>query len=640
MVSRSAVESVAHSPWYQGVNPEQASVIAHDKGPACVLAGAGAGKTEALGRRVARLVDEGADPTRILAVTFSKDAAAEMTARFKRLGAPRASASTWHSLCYRVLREDGSEYAQWKLDSTDQHRALVKQAMGWQYVKWANGDVNKVCGYIGLAKANLMGPEQSESMARSIFGFGDAKKAIQVFAVSEELVAALMILTFDDLLLRTYEHLCIEENRQRWSQTWDYLLQDEAQDANLVQVTLAKMLAWEHRNYMIIGDPAQAIYAFRGSSPSYLTAFAKEWKAPTYCMNRNYRSGRAVIQVANDTIRQAEVRLPLDIVADRDLEGVVTVTRSADLDDEAGDLVARVMATSVDGGAYSDWAVLYRTNAQSRAIEEACIGNKIPYMIMGGCSFYERREVKNLLAYLRVAADADPTGDAMKRSINAPFRYLGAKFVEKVMEVRSESSQPWTTCVRDAADLAGIQSRQADSAEEWSSMIEATAKGIADAKQPSDLLADIISRTAYEQWVTKDEGEDSIDSSRIANVRELRRVAERFATVADLLTFIDEQIAARKEQQKDKTTNSVLLMSVHKSKGLEWPRVWVVGCNETILPHARGNAQEERRLFYVASTRARDELNFSYVASVAGRRGRIDLQPSRFLEEAGLIDAA
>jgi DNA helicase-2/ATP-dependent DNA helicase PcrA len=635
--------------WERDMNPEQLEVIRHEQGPIAVLAGAGSGKTRALVHRIARLIGHtGVPAQRVCAVTFSTKAATEMNERLRALGVEDARVGTWHSLCLQILKEDRTEWAGWNVDDKDSHKTIVKQALGYQFLNWKDADLGDVRSYIGICKANLFAPggEDARELARTMFAH-NAGRAAEAFTISQKLTEERGLLTFDDFLVFAHQHLSIEENRQRWAGRWDYVLQDEAQDANKAQCEIARLLAKDHRNYMIVGDTRQAIYSFRGSTPDYLAEFAEEWSAKLVHMDSNYRSGKAIVKVANEIIRLATTYTPTDMIAMRDVEGSVKVAASPDLDGEAHNFVGWTQDIVAHGGKYSDVTCLFRTNAQSRALEEALLSAKIPYVIVGGTSFYERKEVKDLLAYLRVAADLDDDGDALRRCINAPFRYLGTAFVERVSRrADSRGGRSWAELVRAVSQEAGIQRRQQASVEEWAGIVEEVARVIssdaAEEARPESLLTWVVNRTRYIEWLTRDEGEESISTSHGANVRELIRVAGRFDTVQELLAYIKQSIESARRQRSDKQSGGerVLLMSIHRSKGLEWPNLWVAGCNEKVLPHAYGDIEEERRLAYVAATRARDNLVLSYVRSFATGEGIKDAHPSRFLVEVGLIQPA
>jgi ATP-dependent DNA helicase UvrD/PcrA len=628
-----------------GANPEQVAVIRHRQGPCQVLAVAGCGKTFAAVRRVASLVEEGVDPERIVMLTFSRKAADEMDQRVRHLGVGGVSCQTWHSLCKRILVEDGHPAAAWTVDDKDRAKGLVKQAIGYKHENWVGADVARVRKFIAHCKANAFEVDSPEAagLARKMFQ-GQAERAIRVFSVSQDLIETAGLLTFDDMLVFAHRHLRdSEENRANWAGRFDYVITDEAQDNSRVQVELQEMLSRDHRNIMVVGDPAQAIYSFRGSSPDYLVEFREKWstaerETARVAMCRNYRSGRAIVAAANAIIRPATVRLPEEMSGERDLDGKVDVVACETLDDEAGELVEFARRYVADGGKLSDITVLFRLNAQSRALEDALLKAKLPYVMVGGTNFYERKEVKDLLAYLRVAANRDRDGDGIRRCINAPFRFLGAKFVERVMALRAESGpvESWSNIVHIAAQQAGIQRRQVASVSEWNNLLADVQNLINPDSSchagPYETLDHIVRKTNYIAWIEKEEGaEDSVDSSHGANVRELLRVAQSFRTVGDLLDYVDQNIAESARQKRGKRDNSLTLMTIHRSKGLEWPVVWVVGCNETIFPHVRGDLEEERRLMYVAATRARDHLVFSHVHELMTRVGLKSVDRSQFL---------
>jgi len=409
-------------------------------------------------------------------------------------------------------------------------------------------------------------------------------------------------------------------------------------------------------NFIVNGAVVHnSIFEFRGASPEYLANFDKEWsEARTILLPRNYRSGKTIIDTANAIVRHAKIEglEPTDMIGERDSDGRVRVLCAEAHDDEANEVVGEIASSVASNETIlSDHTILYRTNAQSRAVEEALLKKRIPYIVVGGVSFYERREVRDLLAYLRLAAGRAKAED-VKRSINTPFRFLGAKFVDRVMSaVADVENVDWVSTVHDVAQQEGLQQRQRVSAFDWARMIgdmqqtillgAAASASDVDAKnlaKPSVLLESIIRATRYIEWLQKEEGDESTENSGAANVREMVRVAERFSSVDEVLDYIDETIRAAKRQREDKQAGGqrVLLMSIHRSKGLEWPRVYVIGMNEMVLPHARGNVEEERRLAYVAVTRARDVLTLSYVRRIATRAGVKDVEASRFIRDTGL----
>jgi superfamily I DNA/RNA helicase len=386
-----------------------------------------------------------------------------------------------------------------------------------------------------------------------------------------------------------------------------------------------------------------SLYSFRGAIPELLAGFSEKWGAPVVTMHRNYRSGSAIIAAANEVIRESVYKLPVDMVASRPNagEGKVEILACDTLEDEANELVSAAQTHLASGGKLSDFMVLVRLNAQSRALEDALLRARIPYVILGGVSFYERNEVKDLLGYLRVALGRDPARESVKRCINAPFRFLGARFVERLMDVLPETYglQDLGQCLRETVRRENIQSRQIVSANDWLRIVEdcgSMAECVdGEGKQVHNaaaILEEVVRRTRYIDWLEKEEGEESVESSHAANVRELLRVAREFRTAAELLDYIEKIIKEGAAQRKKQSGDLLTIMSCHKSKGGESPIVWLCGCNEGVLPHAKGDIEEERRIMYVAVTRARDRLVVSYVGEMATRSGVRSMAPSRFLE--------
>lgn len=413
-------------------------------------------------------------------------------------------------------------------------------------------------------------------------------------------------------------------------------------------------------NGVVVHNCMQALYRFRGSDPTLLANFADWPEAKTIVLPRNYRSGTRILDAANKVLMQhpkiGSIE-PTPMIGERGVEGEVRVICTEALDDEANEIGASIQR-SVDSGTstYSGHMVLVRTNAQTRGVEESLLTRRIPYVVVGGLSFYERKEVRDLLAYLRLA-NGTGRADDVKRSINAPFRFLGAKFVEKVMEEAEGANLTtfdWADAVENAASRAEIQARQKHSAREWTSMLLSMRTQIGagalphasdDTKRdasPARLLEMVVKQTGYIDFLNKEEGSESTENSGAANVREMIRVAERFPTADELLSYIDETIRKSRQQREDKQAGGdrVTIMTVHRAKGLENDHVYVIGFNEMILPHVRGEEDEERRIAYVAMTRARDSLTLSYVRRIATRVGIKDVQPSRFLVDTGLpLDA-
>lgn len=641
----------------EGMNPEQTEAVLHVDGPIRLVATAGSGKTRVVVHRIARLVEELHVPASdVLAVTFSRKAADEMNERLAALvGETDARVGTWHSLALQVLREEwGRSFRDWEVDTRDRIRVLAKEALGYRGVDWKGADVTDFLRFVGRVKSiPAVDDDEVLAVAQAWYDRTPSSKRTPSMLVRgwvelEERRLAKRLLTFDDMLVEACLLLRNPDVRAQWAGRWSYVIQDEAQDESPVQGEIATALASVHRNYMVVGDSSQAIYAFRGASPKRLIAFPELWPdQKTVAVARCYRCGLAIADAANGVLRamapenRVEVDgAPVEIVCESGRAGSVEVVGSRDFDDEGEAVAKRVEEHVADGGKLSEVAVLYRTNAQSRGIEEAMLAHRIPYVVLGGGTFYERREVADLLAYLRVASGAGAPKD-VRRSLNAPFRFLGARFQDAVEE-RLEA--PYTLAdVRRAADGAchreRVQRRQVASVETYLEVLQAlqnlmTADAVA-ARRPANVLDWLVRETSYMAYVEREEGEESVENSRGSNVRELVRTAERFATVPELLDYVDAVVAAAKDQGG--SDERVTLCSIHRAKGLEWDLVFLAGACDGILPHARAeDLDEERRLFYVAATRARESLVLSVPAmAVVGGKVR-DLSPSQFIGEAGL----
>jgi DNA helicase-2/ATP-dependent DNA helicase PcrA len=662
-----------------GLNEEQRKVVQFFKGALLVVAVAGSGKTRALIHRIAYLIKEHmVDPSTILAVTFSKKAADEMNNRLLRLGVNGCRVGTWHSLCLEILRTeiDYFDISKWEIDTKDRYRVIVKKILGWEKMKWNTADLTKVISFIGLCKASaaLPGSKKAMSLARQLFdenpcNQNNPRLLNEAYFHSEEARVDRYILTFDDMLVEAHQLLSRNEDiRVRWASRFDFVLQDEAQDQNLVQAEIAQMLARDHRNYMVVGDPGQSIYKFRGAIPERLLSFEKEWNAEIVKMNKNYRSADEILSTANGIISSMSPKTHLGVMMEgmRELKNPVELFNSEDMDQEGETIVRDILERHESGLSWRDSAVLYRTNAQSRAVEESLISNKVPYVIVGGTNFYMRKEVQDLLSYLKVATDR--AGEVeFGRCINTPFRYLGKAFIKKVLSSKKLNNN-WINAVENALSTARIQHRQKTSAYEWIGLIEGLIQSIHKRNKvenfsetlfseddnkddgiikgprlrdflPAALLERIIKETKFMEHLTRDEGAETVENNRVSNVRELIRAAERFTTVSDFLDYIDNVIQSSKNSKTsfNEFKDRVTLISIHRSKGLEWNNVYIIGSNEKIIPHGRStDIDEERRLFYVGVTRAMDSLTISYVNRASFGPNVLYLEPSRFIEEGAI----
>ncbi len=615
-----------------GLNPEQTQVVEHDKGPLLVAAVAGSGKSTAVTRRVAYLVRvRGVEANRIFCTTFSKKGAGVMTERVRAL-LPNSTAQiqTFHAFCRRVLAEDMPGFRGWsdpsKGDSA--YKIIVKKAIGYEHMKWYDADATVVSSYIELAKANGFHPNTQEAfdLAASVKMF-QASKLAEAYETAEDLRQTAYVMTFSDWLVATRDVLRDDEQaRRKWAGKFDYVMVDEMQDNSRVQAELVEMLSRDHRNIVAVGDAAQSLYSFRGAAPELFVAFSKDWSAPLVSMSRNYRSGLEVIDIANCALggMSPESRCGDLMIAERGTHAVTKSFRVNNFDEEADEVASRVMALTASGVPLSDIAVLYRTNARSRAVEESFTREKIPYRVVGAQFFYARREISILLAYLRVAWRKGATIEHVAKTVHSPNRFLGKRFVEEFDKVARTSPGTFEEMADRAVD--GLRASRGDkrgNAAAWGALIDKLREDVALNQPPRIMLDRILRSTDFLAWLRKDDGSESPENDRTANVGELLRRSDSFNTVGDLLAHVKVQEEAFKagKDREDADAKAVTLSSIHSAKGLEWPHVFLIACNEKILPHAKAsNIDEERRIYYVAVTRARDSLTISWVAETAVSR--------------------
>jgi DNA helicase-2/ATP-dependent DNA helicase PcrA len=626
----------------EGLDPEQREVALHDSGPAMVCASPGSGKTSSVIARLVYLVlARGVDPSRVLCVTFTKKAAAEMTERAARkLGEGRAQVRTFHALCALILRSDWSEWASWKLDDKDKYARLVKDACGHQHLEWSSADPKKVCAYIAIAKAEAARPGTTKAIdiARREYP-RDPTRAHEAYEVAEQLRRDSGLLQFADWMVETMELLERDENvRRKWASAFDYIMCDEVQDNNFVQDRLIELLGRDHRNVMAVGDEKQSIFKFVGARPDIFRAFQATWNARVVRLHRNYRSVGAVIDLANQVLATDGTMTGV-----RPETGVVRVRSYPTRHDEARAVAEEMRARYEDGARWNDMVVLYRTNALSREIEEALLRRSVPYYVAGGTPFYERAEVKDLLSYVKIVGRRGRPEDA-RRSLRAPFRYIGKVFLDRV-DVEIDAAKPgdtWSDIVARAAAQTGVNKRQQKAAAAWAGLIEKLRANVDEKGRisPSTLLATVVRETKYLEWKRREDGENSIDDDHSLNVRELIGVASAYPTIDEMLAHVDVQVeASEKANDEDALRDRVTLMSCHRSKALEWKYVYVITCNDRVMPHAWATTpealDEETRIAFVAFTRARDELSISYVRSstkiVDGHVTTTVLRPSPFI---------
>ena len=634
----------------EGLNPAQKEAVETTQGPLLIIAGPGSGKTRVITHRIAYLVrDCGISPYRILAVTFTNKAAREMRERVQRLVGPRSDAltlGTFHAFCALMLRQDGgfvglpSSYTIY--DAEDQ-LTVIKEAMELAEVNPRTNRPQAVRSVISRAKSLLM---DSQALARHPQGYFEELSA-RVYFHYEELLARNNAADFDDLLMKAVQLLQDHEQvRERYQDRYLHLMVDEFQDTNVAQYRLARLLAGEHRNICVVGDPDQSIYSWRSADIRNILSFQQDYPdARTVSLEQNYRSTGIILEAAKGLIAANGMRLDKDLFTQNSQGAPIVVHEAYDQDDEAtyvvGEVDRLVRQERFNPG---DCAVMYRVNAQSRALEEACLHRGMKYRLVGGVRFYQRREVKDLMAYLRLLYN--PLDEvSLGRIISVPPRGIGAKSLQELVEwAREQNVSSFTAMQRiAAARLAGepcpvpLASRAANSMVKLVGTLEELAE-LSGQLQVVDLIDRVLEVTGFRNFIQNSEDRPE---ERWDNILELRETAQEFnaGEPPDGLASLLERLAlvADVDQYED-ADDSMTLITLHQAKGLEFPVVFIVGLEEGLLPHIRsmeneGQMEEERRLCYVGITRAQQRL---YLLR-AFRRGMIGgsgpTYASRFLRE-------
>ncbi|MBI1966804.1 MAG: UvrD-helicase domain-containing protein [Gemmatimonadetes bacterium] len=636
------------------LNPAQRAAVEHPDGPLLVLAGAGSGKTRVLTMRIAHLITRrGVPPERIFAVTFTNKAAGEMRARVATLlGAdPRGLwIGTFHSLAARLLRREAALLGfapNFTIYDADDSESFVKRLLEQRGHSPKAYPPRTVHGLISGAKNRMLEPEEYAAAAESPL----ERVAAEIFQASGPALKQANAMDFDDLLLHPLT--LFKEHPERlayWQRRFQHVLVDEFQDTNAAQYRLVKQLATQHQNLCVVGDDDQAIYGWRGADVRHMLAFQDDFRGTTLVrLEQNYRSTQVILDAANGVIAENRERLGKTLFTARRGGDPVILLTAADERDEA-EWLAREFAdlAAASDIPYEGMAVLYRTNAQSRPLEEAFRFRGIPYRLVGALSFYERREVKDLLAYLRIIANPKDDG-AFLRIVNVPRRGLGDASVSLLAQAGAKWRLPLLEVARGADRIPELRPNVKEAFQNIAALLDRLGEtwGRAD---PATVLEQVIAATGYESYLAE-EGLEGVE--RLENVRELVAGAAAWSEVADATVATGEETADAEGPLLERyltqaallspadagegAADGVTLLTAHMAKGLEWPIVAVAGLEEGLFPLGRaagerGGLEEERRLCYVGLTRAREKLYLSW-ARTRYRYGRLDLsEPSRFLE--------
>ena len=633
----------------QGLNKEQLDAVQTINGPMLILAGAGSGKTKVLTCRIAHLLQQGVRPYRILAITFTNKAAAEMRERVDRMAGAAARdvwLFTFHAFCARLLRyelENLNGYANnFAIYDTSDSKNLIKQVLKEMNLDEKRFPLPAIISHISNAKNALLLPD---AYAREASGYYEQQVA-KIYDAYQKKLQANNAVDFDDLLLLALRLL--QENpavREKYQRKFDYLMVDEYQDTNHAQYLLTKLLAAGHRNICVVGDADQSIYGWRGADIQNILDFEKDYPdAKLVKLEQNYRSTQVILDAANAVIDNNSGRKPKNLWTANGNGSEIVYYQANDERDEARYVIENMQKLQLNEGAkLGDMAVLYRTNAQSRVFEEMLIKSGIAYTMVGGTKFYERKEIKDALAYLRLLYNPHDSLSLL-RIINVPRRGIGDATLARLQEYANASGQSLFEVVTNAADVPGLASRFAGKLDELSELLFELMGEAADVPV-KQLLDDVLLKTGYLEELQS--SKDPQDESRVENLKEMLSVTEDFAVKCErngeeptLENFLADVALVADIDDAELGEDAVTLMTLHSAKGLEFPNVFLVGMEEGIFPHSRtlmndndNEIEEERRLCYVGITRAEKHLFLSNARMriVYGRPQYY--KPSRFLQE-------
>ncbi len=627
------------------LNPEQKRAVETTDGPLLIQAGAGSGKTKTLTHRIAYiLASRKANPYQILAVTFTNKAAKEMRARVADLlGENPENRSfmpymgTFHSICVRLLRQDGEHIGiprNFVIWDEDDRTTAVKQIAKSLMLDEKQSPARTIASYISSAKNELITPDEYAASASMPL----QKATAQVFPLYEKALREANALDFDDLIGRTVSMLKHQpELRDKWQSQFRYIMIDEYQDTNTAQYNLVKLLTNEHNNIAVVGDDWQSIYSWRGADFRNILKFEKDYKGCTVIrLEQNYRSTKHILDAAHAIITKNTHRSDKKLWTAAGNGSPVQMVQVISERAEAESIVRRVQ-NSVDIGArqYKDFAVLYRTNAQSRSVEEAFVRYGIPYRIVGGQRFYDRKEIRDILAYVKLVYQPEDRA-SFARIVNVPTRGLGTTSIQRFINWVDVSGFSLSQGLQNIELCVDLTPKARAAFREFYGVITDFREHMDD-MDAAHIIDSLIRRIDYMDYLNDKTVQGEV---RQENVRELLSVARGYESQG-LDVFLEEVALVSDLDNADFSNNSVTLMTLHAAKGLEFPVVFMTGLEETVFPHSRAlydqsEMEEERRLCYVGMTRAREELVMIYATGRMLYGGSQHNPPSRFLSE---IDA-
>ena len=638
--------------YLEGLNEQQRIAVEHVDGPIMIVAGAGSGKTKVLTTRIAHLMNSGVDAFNILALTFTNKAAAEMKERVeKALGNTEARnlyIGTFHSVFARILRGEATRLgypANFTIYDTDDAKGVIRDIVKAMNLDDKHYKAAYVYNRISAAKNSLIEPAmyKTDSNIQTEDARSNRPLIGDIYMAYAKQCFKNGAMDFDDLLLKMYTLLThFPESLAKYQNRFRYILIDEYQDTNLAQYAIIKMLGARHENICVVGDDAQSIYSFRGATVQNILQFQDDYEDVVVVkLEQNYRSTQTILNVANNVIGNNKNQIPKELWTSNE-EGEKIILARTMTDNDEGRFVADAIKEQQMRNHYAnkDFALLYRTNAQSRSFEESLRRMNIPYNLVGGTSFYQRKEVKDYLAYLRVIVNSQDE-ENVKRIINYPARGIGKTSIEKIMVRANELDKTFWEIISEP-EMSGIRSAQLEG---FVGMIKAF-RTMLEKQNAYDVAFAVGKHTGLVQELYNDKSVEGL--ARYENVQELLNSIKEFTETPDeegelldksLGSYLQQiTLLTDADQNNDPNADVVRLMTIHAAKGLEFPCVFVVGLEENLFPSSmslydRADLEEERRLFYVAITRAKARLWITYANSRYRFGSLVQNDPSRFIEE-------
>lgn len=633
-----------------GLNPAQLEAVRNANGPTMIIAGAGSGKTRVLTHRIAYLMESGVRPWEILALTFTNKAANEMKERIGHLVGPEQAKDLWmgtfHSVFSRILRKHAAALGyttSFTIYDSDDSLSAIKQVMQALGISRDQYNPTAIRSRISSAKNQLVSPAEYLNTAYDPF----SKKVSDVYPEYVKALKASNAMDFDDLLLRTIDLFARNNDiLEQYHNKFKFILVDEYQDTNRAQYAIIKHLAAKLKNLTVVGDDAQSIYGFRGADIKNILDFQNDYpNAQVFRLEQNYRSTQNILAAADELIKNNKGQIPKTLFTENPAGDPVKVIECTDERDEASYIVRsiedEIRKSRLD---LRHFAILYRTNAQSRALEDALRRQGFAYSIVGGTAFYRRKEIKDVLGYVRLLVNPHDR-ESLLRVINYPARGIGATTLDRVSVYASETNQSLFQTLQNVELISGLQSRALVKIREFTSLISKYSQ-LKNQMSPNELLRAMIDETRILSELKLENTMESM--ARYENIQEfLNGVTEFFAEKHDatLETFLEEVSLVSDADQVDGTKNAVTLMTLHAAKGLEFPIVYISGLEEGIFPSGttsqdRDDIEEERRLLYVGITRGMRKC-FMLYAQCRIRFGEVSRQmPSRFIDEVMKSGAA